>query len=322
MANAKISALPAVTTPVAGVVQIPVVQDGTTKVATAADLRNTPEPFTMTAQPTASVTAPAAGDIKMFARSYAGRVMPEYMHSSGMDCFLQPALFNNNVILWLPASAAVAGTVIGTGFSSSGTASHQALASTNMSTSMSRTRFASATSAGSVSGIRGATAICWRGNAANLGGFFAFFRFFQSANVAATQAFVGLAASTGALAGQPSALTDMIGLGYDTGDSNGGVWQLMMNDASGTATRIAVTGATRDTSTVLDLTLYCPSNSTGITVRVYNQSTQTVLLDNVTYTTDLPTATTFLAPHAQARNGATTSAVQLELNRIYIETDI
>lgn len=163
---------------------------------------------------------------------------------------------------------------------------------------------------------------CWRGNAANLGGFFAFFRFTQSASLLGHMAFVGLANTLSALTANPSAMTDMIGIGFDSGDAVATGWQLMRNDASGTATKVTLTGAPRDTSTVLDLTMYCPANSNQITVRVYNQTTQSVVLDNVAYTTDLPTNTAFLTFHAQQYTGAVTTACLFQLNRIYIDSDI
>lgn len=323
MPNAKISALTAATLPVAGTAQIPIVQGGVTKVATAADIRNTPEPFTMLAQATGSVTAAAAGTVKMFSRSYAGRVMPEWMNEAGIDCFVQPAMFNNNFFFWTPANTTVAGTAIGNTVTSvAATVSHPALASTNMQTSMRRTQWASSGAASSGAGIRGVATQVWRGNAANMGGFFAFFRFSQNANLLGHMAFVGLASSTSALTANPSGLTDMFGIGFDSGDAVATGWQLMRNDASGSATKVTLTGAPRDTSTVLDLTLYCPSNSNQITARVYNQTTQSVVLDNVSYTTDLPTSTAFLTFHAQQYTGATTTACLFQLNRIYIDSDI
>lgn len=322
MANTKISALPAATTPVDGTAQIPIVQGGVTKATTAADIRNTPEPFVMTAQATGGVTAAAVNTIKMFARSYAGRVIPEFMNEAGTDCFVQPAIYNNGLVLWSPSSGttAPAGTIIGSTFTA-GAFSHPTLASTNMQTAMRRTQFATAATANAQNGIRGAVTHVWRGNAANLGGFFAFFRFSQSLNIASSQCFIGLSASTSALAGEPNALPNIIGIGYNSTDATGTGWKLMMNDATGTATSVTLTGAPRDTTTVLDLTLYCPANSSSITARVYNQSTQTLVLDNVNYTTDIPANTAFLTYHAQCRT-TTATAMNLELARIYIETDI
>lgn len=329
MANTKISALPAATSPVAGTAQIPLVQAGVTKVTTAAEMRNAPEPFIMTAQETGSVTAAAANSVKMFARSYAGRVMPEFMGETGVDCFVQPALFNNNVMLWQPSvgtTAATAGTILGNTYTSVGTVSHPTLTSTNMQTSMRRTQWASAaTTAATTCGIRGNVPQVWRGNAANLGGFFAFFRFSQSTNILGHQTFIGLAGSLVVLGGDPSALSDMVGIGYDAADAINSGWQVMRNDASGAATKVALgAAAPRDTSTVLDLTIYAPPNSSFIGVRVYNQSTQTVALDNAIYTTDLPTSTVFLNFHVQNRVGAAAAgaAHNLQLNRIYIESDI
>ena len=323
MANTKISALPAATTPVAGTVQIPIVQAGGTKVTTAADIRNTPEPFVMTAQATGSVTAAAADTVKMFSRSYAGRVIPEWMGDSGVDCFAQPALFNNNIMLWQPTTAAVAGTIMGNTVTTIGTVSHPALASTNLQSSIRWTQWLSAGTSGAQCGIRGAVPQVWRGNAANRGGFFAFFRFSQAANVLGHQTFIGLAVSTAVLGGNPSALTDMVGIGYDSADATASGWQAMRNDATGAATKVALgTAAPRDTSTVLDLTIYAPPNGSYIGMRVYNQTTQTVALDNEIYTTDLPTNTAFLTFHVQTRLSAALTAQTLLLNRIYIESDI
>ena len=278
----------------------------------------------MSAQATGSVTAAAADTIKMFSRSYAGRVMPEWMGETGTDCFVQPSLINNNLMLWQPTVGAVAGTIMGNTVTSVGTVSHPVLASTNMQTAMRRTSWLSAaTTATTTSGIRGNVAQVWRGNAANLGGFTAFFRFSQNTNTLGHQTFIGLAGSLVALAGDPSGLTDMIGIENDGADAIASGWQVMRNDTTGAATKVSLGSlAPRDTATVLDLTLYAPANASFIGVRVYNQTTQTVALDNAIYTTDLPTNTAFLNFHAQNRVGTAGVAHTLQLNRIYIESDI
>lgn len=329
MPNAKISALPAVTAPVAGTVQIPVVQSGVTKVATAADIRNTPEPFIMTGQATGSVTPAAAGTTKMYARSYAGRVLPEFMGESGMDCFIQPALFNNAVFMVAPGTgsgtfnATTSQTVFGGSVSSiAGTVANQTLAATNMQTAMKRVQYLTAATANTGGGIRSTDPLVLRGSVANTGGFFAFFRFSQATNVLGKQAFIGLyGATTTMTASGPGDMFNMIGIGYGASDAVATGWRLFMNDGSGTATAVNLTGAPRDTTTVLDLTLWAPSNGSSITARVYNQSTQSVVLDNVTYTTDLPVNTTPLYAHVQVRTTAAT-AHSIDLARIYIESDI
>jgi hypothetical protein len=322
-----ITGLPDATTPIAGTVTVPVVQGGITKEATVASLRDTPEPFTMTAQATGSVPAAAAGTTKFFARSYAGRVMPEFIGETGVDCFVQPALFNNAVFMVAPASGttfASAQTVFGGAVTTiSGTVSNPAITAGTVQSTMRRTRYATSATANNAGGLRSTDPLVLRGNAANTGGFFAFFRFSQTLATFGHQAFIGLyGAVTTMAAGGPANMVDMIGIGYGTADAVATGWRLFMNDGSGTATSINLTGAPRDTETVLDLTLYAPSNGSGITVRVYNQSTQSVVLDNVTYTTDIPTNTVPLYAHVQVRNGSIASSHSVDLARIYVESDL
>lgn len=322
-----ITGLPDATLPIAGTVTLPVVQGGTTKEATVASIRDTPEPFTMTSQATGSVAAAAAGTTKFYARSYAGRVIPEFQGEFGIDCFVQPALFNNSVFMVAPATGTTftsAHTIFGGALTTiSGTVANQSPTSTSIQTAMRRVRYSTAATANNAAGLRSTDPLVLRGNVANAGGFFAFFRFSQTVNTLGNQAFIGLYGATTTMAAtSPGNMLDMIGIGYGTGDAVATGWRLFMNDATGTATGINLTGAPRDTTTVLDLTLFCPANSSGITVRVYNQSTQSVVLDNVTYTTDLPTNTVPLYAHVQARNGANAAIHSIEMSRIYVESDI
>lgn len=326
MPSVKISADTAATTPIAGTALIPIVQSGANRTATVADIRNTPEPFVMTGQATGSVTAAAAGTVKMFGRSYAGRVMPEFMGETGMDCFVQPALFNNAVFMMAPGMGntfATSHTVWGGTFTQIGSSAiSQSIASTNMQTAMRRVRYTTAATANTLAGIRSTEPVVLRGNVAGTGGFFAFFRFSTATNILGNQAFVGLYGATTAMsASGPGDMFSMIGIGYGASDAVATGWRLYMNDATGTATAVNLTGAPRDTSTVLDLTLWAPSNGSSITARVYNQSTQSVVLDNVTYTTDLPVNTTPLYAYAQIRVTAAATAA-LDVARIYIESDI
>lgn len=322
MPNAKISALTAATLPIAGTAQVPIVQAGLTKVASLADIRNTPEPFVMVAQAQGSVSPADANTVKVYARSIAGRVIPEFMLPSGVNCSFQPAIFNSNVFLWSPtATGTTVGYAVGGSMTSTGSVSMPTLATTSLFNSMRRIRWATANTAGAAAGIRSPATIVARGST-GIGGFFFFCRFGLSSTAASTQAFVGLAASTSAFAGEASALTNMIGMGYDTTDATGNGWKLMMNSASGTATSIALTGAPRDTTSIFDFSMYCAPGASQVTVRIYNQTTATLVLDNVSYTTNLPVNTAFMAPHCQIRNGATTSQPAIDCNRIYIETDL
>jgi hypothetical protein len=52
-----------------------------------------------------------------------------------------------------------------------------------------------------------------------------------------------------------------------------------------------------------------------------NLSTGNVVLDDSVLTTNLPTPTAFLRPHAMCGPAASSTATQFELNRMYLESD-
>ena len=52
-------------------------------------------------------------------------------------------------------------------------------------------------------------------------------------NLNGGQKFVGLCNSTAVLAGEPSALLNMCGMGYDAADASTGSWFFMYNDGTG-----------------------------------------------------------------------------------------
>lgn len=268
-------------------------------------------------------SAPPANVLNLYTKSVAGRLLLKAKSPSGLDYPYQPAIFGNNVAVYYPATATTAGQVTGWTFTSAGTVSHPALASTNLLTSMRRTRWASATTANIAGGIVSATSQCWRGNAAGLGGFFFFARFGQNVNTNGARAFVGLAAqTTSVVTGEPASALNMVGMGYNAADASTGNWQLMFNDGTSTATKVDLgTNAARNTTSVFSLYLFAPPNGSTITARVINESTNTVVLDNYIISTDLPTSTSFLYVNAAGGPAATAVAQNFELNRLYLETD-
>lgn len=212
-----------------------------------------------------------------------------------------------------PANSTTVGTVQGVAFTSAGTVSHQALSTSSIQSVLRRTRWATAASAGNAAGIYETAVTKVRGNAAGVGGFYAEIVFDQATNVNGHQAFIGLAASVAALGGEPSALVNMIGMGYDSTDGSTGNWQLMRNDGSGTATKVDLgTGAARNTTDVYVLTIRSPQNGSVIFVTVVNLTTGVTVLDT-SYSTDLPGNTVFLALRANIRTGATTTIGLLEV---------
>lgn len=245
--------------------------------------------------------APPANTVRMFRRSVAGRQFPAFVGPSGLDMIMQEALHGNNVFMIGVTPGSSLPSVFGGTLTGSGTGSSPGLSSASgLWPSMYRKRFTTASTVNSVAGIRTAYPQWHRGQVARQGGFFYRCRFGQGF-VPATgpHAFIGLCASTAALAGNPSALIDMIGMGYDATDAAGGNWCLMMNDGAGIATKIDLgSNAARSGAEAFDLSIFCrPHNGAtpgDITVEITNIQTGVMVLPATTYTTDLPRNTSFM----------------------------
>ena len=267
--------------------------------------------------------APAAGFLRMFARAQARRMLPAFVGPSGIDSNLQPALFRNSVYMWLPGTGTTASINWGTSWTArnAGTGAAQAhptKASTNALTSINRATFSTGTTATGSSGIQSGATVCWRGNAAGLGGFFYFSRFAVETFRADIQVLVGLSALNAALAGEPSAQANTLAIVKDAADT---AWNFVSRNAS-TATKIPFTvPLTVAAGTILDFMMFAPPNSSSVFVRVVNTITDEVYMDDVEVTLTLPVNTTFLFAHAQIRSTTGTTAALLALNRIYVETD-
>jgi hypothetical protein len=267
-------------------------------------------------------TAPAAGNMKLYSKSIAGRLLPKIIGPSGIDTVLQVGLHGNAVLMIAPASGTTAPTAWGGTLTTAATMSApQTIASANPWQATWRKRFQTSTTAGNATGMRTAYVQWFRGNAAGFGGFFFRAQLGMNINLAGGQKFVGLCASTGALAGEPSALLNMCGMGYDSGDSSAANWFFMRNDGSGTATKFDLgANAVRNTTHGFDLIMYMPPNGTDLFVRIVNIHSGVTVLDT-SYNTDLPAVNVGMAFKAEVRNGAVAAADNLEVAKVYIETD-
>jgi len=265
--------------------------------------------------------APSAGQMRFFARARAGRVLPHIIGPSGVDVALQPAIFGNTIQIWAP-STGTAQTAFGVTYTArnNGTAAAQdtpARASTNAMTSLSRARFGTGTTATGASGTQSAAVVAWRGNAANLGGFFFFARFGIETLASDQRAFVGLSANNATMAADASTWANTIGIGKDTGDS---VWQLIQRNAT-TLTKTS-TGATVTAGQILDMFMFAPPNGTNVTMRLVDAVTGTVYVDDTVLNTTLPVSTTFLYMQAHTQSVTGITAKLLSLNRMYLEQDL
>lgn len=264
-------------------------------------------------------SVPTAGSMKIYAKEIAGRMILKSVGPSGLDTPYQPALFANNIAILLPSTGTAINT-LGMPNTTVGTASTPAITTTNLANSMRRVRVASATTANAAAELRSAAPLVWRGNAAGLGGFFYASRFSTSTTTANQRLFSGLTATTGATSTSinPSAIVNMLGVGWDSADAN---LQIMHNDGAGTATKIDL-GAnfpTNNIGAVYELILYAAANGSSIGYRV--QRLDTGASTSGTISTDMPSSTALLTHHQYMNNGGTAAAVQINVNRVYVESD-
>lgn len=270
---------------------------------------------------TADPAAPTGG-LLLYAKSVAGRALPKIIGPSGIDTALQTGLHGNSVFLMSPSNGTTAPTVIGGVVTTATTISHlQTFASANPWQATRRTRFQTSTTAANASGVRTAYGQWFLGNAAGFGGFFFRAQFGMNINLSGGQKFCGMAFASTAIAGDPSGLLNMCGMGYDAADASTGNWKFMRNDAAGLATKVDLgIDAARNTTHGYDLAMFVKPNSAELFVRILNLHTGIVVLDT-SYTTDLPAVNTALTFKCEVRNGAVAAADNIEIAKAYIETD-
>lgn len=270
----------------------------------------------------AAPTVPPADNVRIFGRKIAGRMLPAIIGPAGIDTTLQPNLSGNKVLLITPTTGTTAPDVVGGTLTTAATMSFQwAASNTNPWDARERKRFQTSTTAGNASGMRTAYRAWYRSSTAGYGGFFFRAMYGQSINLNGAQAFIGLCNLSTALAGDPSALLNMCGVGYDAADPSTGNWQFMRNDGSGTAVKVDLgTNAARGTSQGWELTMFIAPGAAELFVRVVNLNTGAVALDT-SYTTELPAVNTGLCFKGECRNGAVAAATNLEFSSVYIEKD-
>jgi len=275
---------------------------------------------------TTDPVAPTDG-LVFYSKQIAHRHMPKMIGPAGIDTIIQTSLHGNSIFMVAPTSINTAPSVWGGSLTTLGTLTSQiTAASANRWLATWRKRFQTTTTASNTAGMRTVIQQWFRGNAAGFGGFFFRAQLGHNINLAGSQAFVGLCFSNGALsavAGAVSALVNMIGMGYDTTDANTGNWFFYRNDGSGTATKVDLgSNAVRtDVSHGYDLIMYCPPGAaTDIYVRIVNLHNDAVVLDT-SYNTDIPAVNTGMCFKAELNNGAVAAGANLEIAKVYIETD-
>jgi hypothetical protein len=275
---------------------------------------------------TTEPATPASGEINVYAREIAGRMIPKWSPPSGVDTYFQPALFGSNIVIFTPQSAAVGtGSTFGVTWQSNGTVTHPT-PTAGIVNQMHRTRYANVvTTQNQVLGPKVNTAdgnSFWRGNAAGLGGFFYYARFSIELWPANTvRLFVGLSSSITGVVASDTVTGDVIGLWHDTTDG-ANVLSLVTRD-NVTTTKTAITGATLAAGQAFDFYMFASPNDTKIYYRIESVNTGAVIQEG-TVTTTIPRNTIFMGPQVQMSNGTantTANTVGIGVARVYIESD-
>lgn len=278
---------------------------------------------------TSAPATPAAGYLSWYARVLAGRLIPKWMPPSGVDNPVQPALFGNNIIMYMPNTGNTAGLNLGTPWTVGTTISHPTPSSTApaMVNQMKRTRSANVVTATNqvlgVGSFASGTHQFWRGNAAGLGGFFFFTRFIVELWPATTvRLFAGLSDQTTAVVASNTYAGNLCGISHITTDA-ASVLNFVTRDGTTLNSTSITLAANLQAGQAFDLYMYAKPNNGALYFRLDEINTGTTLIDSST-TTNLPTATAFMGPQVHMSNGtanitATTTAIGV--NRIYVESD-
>lgn len=274
---------------------------------------------------------PGADVLRFYARKVAGRMLPKWTPPSGLDTMFQPALFGNNVVLYMPNTGTTVGLSTGTPWAVGTTVAHPqpAAGAYNQIKRTTSTMVVTTTNQLlGVSSIVSTAAQFWRGNAVGQGGFFFFARFgietLTTGNYT-VRLFVGLqSGTTNILASDTVPAISCVGLWHDTTDG-AGVLSLLTKDGT-TATKNALTGSPSTplaTGQGYDFYLFCKPADSTIFYRLDDINAGTTLVDS-SVTTTIPAAGTFMGPVVGMSNGAaniTAGQVGIGVNRVYVESD-
>lgn len=268
--------------------------------------------------------APAAGELRLYAKDISGRILPKFKGASGIDAPLQTAIWQENFVMWNPTTA-TSGVWIGTtGGTSNGTyATLAPIPANSLSQCYKRGRWSNVvTTVNQVLGMRNTEALWYRGNAASKGGFFFYCKFGTGTWTNGGRIFVGLSSATNTttacpvVTANPSTVNNTVGFAVD--DTDAGAIQFLTR---GTAATKAAVGENLATNSGYEAFMFCPPNSASVKWRLVNVNTGAVLTGEATL--NLPANTTLMMANCSASNAALTAAnaVQIECAKIYIAQD-
>lgn len=275
--------------------------------------------------PEENPVAPPANTVRVFGRKVGGRMMPAFKGPSGLDSSLQPSFARNRIAMWLANGNSTAATSFGLAATSGGTATAASVTTTSIVTAIRRLDYLVTTAATTAIAFlmpTGTINQLFRGTGA-LGGFHIITRFGGATGMtnASHRFWAGLSDYAGnPTDAEPSSRSNLIGVGYDSTDSN---WQIMHKTGTGAVTKINLGASfprqTVDRSKMYELVLFCPPAGTTVFYEFIELGSSNVASGEIT--TNLPAATSIVRPSIAASVGGVSSVIGITVASVYIETD-
>lgn len=257
-------------------------------------------------------------ELEFPASENAERIMPAFMGPSGLDSLMMPHLAKNGWASWKPTFTGTTISAIGSAsLSATGTVTSAPYAVTSLHTRGQRVDYLATTaSATAVAGFRGTAN--YRGQE----GFHMIFRVCPATgtSIATDRCFVGMQGSTSAPTDvEPNTVVNTVGVGYGSADTN---WQFYTNSSSGTATATdtGIAAPTTDRQGIYTVQVFSPPGSAWFGIAITDEATGTYVSSGQ-ISTNIPTATTTLAPRGWHSVGGTSSVVGMTLFSGWIDMD-
>jgi hypothetical protein len=291
---------------------------------TTANVIITPTSITALAN-TANIGSTATlGQASIFVQNVAGKEILSYIGNTGLTNFAQSFIPRKSINYIEPAGFnSTTLSTFGIAVAQTSAITAAALATTNFLTASKGISFSTTAALGITTAITGSNLSFWRGNAAGLGGWLFYSRFGFPAVTVGTRFFVGLQGSTTVQANaNPTAQTNIIGIGADTGSAN-----IYIFTANGTANASGATqlgagapwGITANNS-VYEFIMYAPSNGSTVSYLVNRLDSANTFSGTFT-ALNLPVNTTTLTPAVWVNSGNNGTISTLKFMQLYIETE-
>jgi len=269
---------------------------------------------------TTAVTAPSAGNAKLYTLNRTGIDRLTWNPSVGIEQYVQGSVGRKGHQMGDPFSTFGYGYLANANIVPSSSNSFIVYNATNLLPNFNTKRVSTGTTSGTAAGLNMPNATITAGTTTYGGGVLTTMVFGLSTYNANQRIFIGVIGSTGMGAfpsGDPSSFVNIFGIGKDVADTT---FQVMANDGSGVATKTN-TSITPNATDVYIVTVFVPSNSTNfyVTIEDHTKSAATIF-NSGAISTNIP-AGIALAPIMMVSNGATAAARVIDIIQITQEVD-